>query len=182
MYRTIVLLALTTAAGAFAYAHAQVHQPTDAERLAQTAKDFGMTPEQLEQFIRKEMGDPVVVDGDLIVGVHRDAAGHVTAVQVTTPARSLKFNRVADAKNPGLRYSRADLTDTPNMGVADDLDGDGRIDRVMLTPTGEKLPHILLRLGASFVQAKPVGDSKFQTDDGRTFAFDSAQHEWVAVK
>jgi hypothetical protein len=169
-------------AAAFAFARGQAQQPTDADRLAETAKKFGMTPEQLDQFVRRELGDPIVVDGDLIVGVRRDAAGHVTEVQITTPARNVKFNRVPDAKNPGLRYSRADLTETPNIAAADDVDGDGRIDRMMLTPAGQKLPNILLRVGANFVQAKAVGDGKMQTADGKTLSFDAGQREWIASK
>jgi hypothetical protein len=53
--------------------------------MAETAKEFGMTPEQLDRFVRQELGDPIVVDRDLIVGVRRDASGHVTCVQIRDP-------------------------------------------------------------------------------------------------
>jgi hypothetical protein len=157
--RSRIIIGITTLAlGLGAFLHGQTTQPADARRLEQTAKEFGMTPEQLDRFVREKLGDPIVVDGDLIVGVRNDANGHVSSVQVTTPARSVRFNRAPDAKNPGLRYSRADLTDIP------------------------KLPNILLRVGADFVQAKAVGEGKMQTTDGRTFSFDASQHEWIASK
>jgi hypothetical protein len=41
----------------------------------------------MDRIVRQELGDPIVVDGDLIVGVRRDASGHVTCVQITTPTR-----------------------------------------------------------------------------------------------
>jgi hypothetical protein len=176
-----IIAPIALAFGFVALLHGQTTRPADAQRLEETAKEFGMTPQELDRFVRQEVGDPIVVDGDLIVGVRRDANGRVSSVQITTPARDVRFNRSPDAKNPGLRYSRADLTDTPNMAAADDIDGDGRIDRIMLTPPGQKMPNILLRIGADFVRAKPVGDGKMQTTDGRTFTFDASQHEWVAA-
>jgi len=185
MKRKLALVTTTVLAiGLITFARAQTTAPADAERLAKTARAFRMTPEQLDRFIRRELGDPVVIDDDLIVGVRRDDAGRVTSVQITSPAREVRFNRNPDAQNPGLRYSRADadLTDTPNVAAADDMDGDGTIDRIMLTPRGERLPHILLRIGTDFVQAKAVGDGAFRSTDGRTFRFDAAQHDWVAAK
>jgi hypothetical protein len=129
------------------------------------------------------LGDPIVVDGELIVGVHRDAAGHVSDVQITTPSRNVTFSLTPDEKHPGLRYVHADLKlpDRPNFASADDIDGDGRIDRIMLTPPGEKRAHILLRIGAEFVQVQAIGGLKFKTADGRTFGFARQKHEWVSA-
>src|SRR5258705_13310749 len=105
MKPTLILAGVPLVVGALTFVHAQTTQPTEVERFAQTAKDFGMTPAQLDRFVRRELGDPIVVDGDLILGVHRGPAGHVTTIQIMTPKRSVTFNRTPDEKNPGLRYS-----------------------------------------------------------------------------
>lgn len=183
MNRNLILIGIAAVIGTLTFVYAQSSQPgTGAEQLEQTAKDFNMTPAQLDAFVRRELGDPVIIDGDMIVGVRRDATGHVTAVQISTPKREVTFNRAPDEKHSGLRYSRSDLTDTPNISSADDIDGDGRIDQIILTAPDQTLPHILLRIGATFTQVKPTGDGHFQTAEGGIVTFNFTQHEWMEGK
>ena len=154
-------------------------RPADSQRITQTAKDFGMTPEQLAQFVRLQLGDPVVVDNGLIVGVKRDAGGHVATVVLHLPEQDVTFNRNADPMHHGLDYISANLTRTPNLSTATDLDGDGRIDQIILTAPGEPHPHILLRIGVKFVDVTTIDGKRFKTADGHIFHFEFSRHEWV---
>lgn len=180
MKRTILVSSLVAATALFAFAHAQTTQPTDAERLAQTAKDFGMTPEQLDRFVRKELGDPVVIDKELIVGVQRDGAGHVRTIKINTPKRSLEFNQDSAEKRPGLQYVGGEIAPDAAFASATDLDGDARIDQVMLGKSAGARPTILLRIDNRFEPATAIGGLRFTLDsDGRTVVFDRAAHNWT---
>lgn len=183
MKRLVTLASLAACIGIVTFAAGQTTKPTDAERLAATAKEFGMTPEQLDRFVRTELGDPIIVDGDLIVSIHRDDAGHVTAVSITTPQRSVAFNRQPDEKHPGLRYNDA-LPDKPNeLSNADDLDGDGRLDMLLMPQPNAATAAILLRIGARFEPATALGERRFRvTTNGDEVRFDFARREWVLDK
>lgn len=159
---------------------AQTTRPTDQHRLADVAKRFGTTPAGLEQLVKSQLGEPVVVDGDLIVGLHRDASGHVNGVQITSGATAVTLNRTPSKEKPALQYSRWDVTDAPNqLCCATDLDGDGRIDQMIVPTPGQSPPTILLRIGTAFLPATAVGGGQFKRPDYRLVSFDSAHHEWT---
>lgn len=196
--RTIIA-SLALAAGAFTFAAAQATRPADAEHLARMAKDWGMTPEQFAQaakdhgmtpqqydpWNRQQLGDPVVVDGGLAVGIHRDAAGRVRAVKVNTREHSIEFNREVDEKRPGMRYMGTDVTAKGQFASATDLDGDGRIDQIILRESGQKPEGVILvRLDDRFERAaEALGDGRYKlAGDGRTVRFDRSARQWIETR
>lgn len=182
MKHLVAISSLLAAAITLAVVRAQTTPPTDAERLSQTAKDFGMTTEQLEKFIRHEMGDPIIVDGNLVVGVHRDDAGHVKSVKISTPKRNLEFNRVVADGRPGLSYMGGEIAPGSLLASATDLDGDARVDQlIMVNVSGDtRTSTILLRVGDRYEPATALGEKRFNLQaNGRTVTFDLNQREWV---
>ena len=181
MRRVTVLSSLLLAIVVVAVVRAQTSQPAQGDRLAQTAKDFGMTPEQLDRFVREELGDPVVIDKDLIVGVRRDDAGRVRTVKINTPKRSIEFNQDAVDQKPGLRYIGGGIAPDAAFASATDLDGDARVDQIMIQAAADAPPTILLRMDTRFEPATAVGGSRFKLDgDGRIVSFDRATRNWAA--
>jgi hypothetical protein len=185
MKQITILLVVAAGAAFFAIAGAQTTQPSSAERLAQTAKDFGMTPEQFEKFFRKELGDPVVVDDELLVGIQRDAAGHVKTIKINTPKRSLEFNVRAEDGRPGLQYIGGEIAPDVPFASATDIDGDVRVDQIIIRHSVREDPNavLLLRVADRFEQAAGLGGHRFKLKaDGRVVKFDLATHEWVEEK
>jgi hypothetical protein len=201
MKHKVLLASFVSAAVLLALAHAQSTQPSDgeslaqtakrfgmtpeqySERIAQSAKDFGMTPEQLDKFIKREMGEPVVVDDDLVVGIARDAAGHAKTVKISTHKRSVEFNRDADEKHPGMQYIGGEVAPNAAFASATDIDGDARVDLIMLRHAmDEEHTTILLRIGDGFEPAAAVGNHQFKlSSDQKTMRFDNSAHQWVEV-
>ena len=180
--RGVIVLSLALAL--FGVTRGQSTQPTDvdAERLAQTAKRFGMTPEQLDRWVRKELGDPVGIDGDLIVGVRRDATGRVDSVKINTRDRSVEFNREPGEKRPGIRYIGTGVTAEGQFASATDFDGDGRVDQINLREPGANPDGvILIRVGDQFDRAgEALGDGRYKlAGDGRSVRFDHVARQWV---
>ena len=175
-----ILTGLLLAIAAVALVRAQTARPDDALRPAQTAKNFGVTPEQLRRIAREELGEPVVIDDDLVVGVLRDEAGRVRTVKITTPRRIIEFNRDAGDQKPGLRYTGGEIAPDAAFASAMDLDGDARVDQILMLAAAGARPTILLRLDSRFEPATAVGGSRFKLDgDGRIVAFDHAARNWA---
>jgi hypothetical protein len=180
-----ILVVAAAIAAFFVMARAQSTQPSSAERLEQTAKDFGITPEKLEKFVSEELGDPVVVEGDLAIGVHRNADGHVKTINISTPKRSLEFNVQPEEGRPGLQYIGGGIAPGVPFASATDIDGDVRVDQIIFRHSAGEDPaaSLLLRIGDRFVPATALGHGRFKlNDDGRTMKFDRATHEWLEAR
>jgi hypothetical protein len=186
MKRAATLSAVAACAAALTIARAQGTRPAPpSDRLARTAKELGTTPERLRELVDKDLGDPVAVDDDLVVGVSRGADGHVRTVRVNTPKRSLEFNVRADDGRPGLQYIGGEASPDAPFASATDIDGDARVDQIIIQrPVREGLKvAILLRVGDRFEPARGVGEHRFKLEvDGRVMRFDRAGHEWAEDK
>jgi hypothetical protein len=163
------------------YALAQTTRPTASE-ISKAAALYPLTPDEFKDFLQLQIGEPILVDGDLIVGVKRDSQGHVKSLAVYTADRNVHFARHADSENAGLRYSTT-YGDKPPAQLfnAADIDGDGRIDLLMSTDQASHEFNVFICVANEIVRVKSVRGG-FASSDGRRFTFDPAKHDFLEEK
>ena len=146
--------------------------------IEEMARDFNTTPEQLEKWFKRELGEPLVYENETGIMVRRSEDGVINQVTIATPRTLTTVVPSPAEKEQAMSYAAKASSERGNYI---DTDGDGSIDWMFFSNANAH-PTTLIRLGQGFTPI--TGGSMINGVEigEKIYTFDRISGDWIEQK